>query len=83
MLRPWPEEAWIGRSDQNGGVVSAIGSVFRVAVEIVVGLLLAGLLVGLLVPARPETLGPATALGIAMLCVGGVVLLDWTLLRRR
>jgi divalent metal cation (Fe/Co/Zn/Cd) transporter len=41
--------------------------------EILVGLFLAGLVVGLLVPALGRAIGPATAFAVALLCVTGVV----------
>jgi hypothetical protein len=62
----------------SGGAATA-----RVVGEVVVGLLLAGLLVGLALPARSPAVGPAAALGVSILCVGGVVLLDRWWVRRR
>ena len=41
--------------------------------EVFVGLFLAGLIVGLLVPALGRAIGPVTALAIALLCVTGVL----------
>ena len=41
--------------------------------EVFVGLFLAGLIVGLLVPALGGIIGPVTALAIALLCVTGVL----------
>lgn len=50
--------------------------------EILVGLFVAGLMVGLLVPALGRAIGPATAFAIALLCVTGVLWLARVTRRR-
>lgn len=50
--------------------------------EIIVGLCAAGVVVGLLVPALGQAMGPATALAIALLCVTGVLWLARVVRRR-
>jgi hypothetical protein len=54
-----------------------------VAAGILVGLLLAGLIIGVVVPFRPGALGPASAAGVALVCIGAVLLIDWQFLRKR
>ena len=51
--------------------------------EMLVGLFLAGMVVGLLVPALGQAIGPTTALAIALLCVTGVLWLARVIRGRR
>jgi len=62
--------------------VSATSSLFRVVAEVVGGLLLAGLIAGIAVPVRPDAFGPGAALGLALLCVGAVVWVDWQFFKK-
>jgi hypothetical protein len=63
--------------------VATAASVFRIVLDLLVGLLLAGLVAGIAVPMRPGAFGPATALALTILCVGVVVWIDWRFLQKR
>jgi hypothetical protein len=62
--------------------VGQASSAFRVLIDVVFGLLLAGIVVGVTVPVNPASIGPAVALGVTMLCVAAVVLIDWRLFKK-
>ncbi len=58
-------------------------SVFRVILDLLLGILLAGLVAGIAVPIRPGAFGPASALALTIGSVAAVVWIDWRLLKRR
>jgi hypothetical protein len=55
---------------------------FRIVICAIVGVMLAGLIVGVAVGIHPAGFSSGFALGVTALCVAGVIWLDWQFFRK-